>query len=212
MGGPFSRGHGGPFFSCHFQWWTLADVIDCPDLKLTLPTRTAIVRTSFTAELVDEATRIIYRAIAAAGRSARLGYDTRTRAAAAGIALPADPRHLTPWRPGNARDAKPPERPRHPDLRHAVLVDGELDATESQKLAWAARESGTLGRYWETENGLRGYGSYDGLPRIVGVNVHMTSGTRTHTSTREIRRDDEHPFRGNSRTKSRDVSQVIENV
>ena len=64
-------------------WWTLADVIDCPDLELTLPTRTAIVQTSFTAELVDEATRIIYRAIAAAGRAPRLGYETRTRAAAA---------------------------------------------------------------------------------------------------------------------------------
>ena len=51
-------------------WWTLADVVDCPDLELTLPTRTAIVQTPFTAELVDEATRIIYRAIAAAGASA----------------------------------------------------------------------------------------------------------------------------------------------
>ena len=177
-------------------WWTLADVIDCPDLELTLPTRAAIVRTPFTAELVDEATRIIYRAIAAAGRGPRLGYDTRTRAAAAGIALPADPRHLTPWQPRNARDAKPLERPRHPDLRYAVLVDDELDAAESQTLAWVARESGTLGRYWETESGLRGYRWYDGLPRIIGVNVHMRSGTRTHTSTRETRRDGEHPFRG----------------
>lgn len=177
-------------------WWTLADVIDCPDLELTLPTRTAIVQTPFTAELVDEATRIIYRAIAAAGRAPRLGYETRTRAAAAGIALPADPRHLTPWRPRNARDGKPLEHPRHPDLQHAVLVDDELDAAESQTLAWAARESDTLGRYWETENGLRGYPWYDELPRIIGVNVRMRSGTETHTSTRETRRNGEHPFRG----------------
>ena len=56
-------------------WWTLADVADCPDLELTLPTRTAIVQTPFTAELVSEATRIIYRAIAAAGR--RRGLATR---------------------------------------------------------------------------------------------------------------------------------------
>ena len=87
-------------------WWTLADVADCPDLELTLPTRTAIVQTPFAAELVSEATRIIYRAVAAAGRAPRLGYETRTRAAAAGITLPADPRHLTPWRPNSARDAK----------------------------------------------------------------------------------------------------------
>ena len=163
-------------------WRTLADVADCPDLELTLPTRTAIVQTPFTAELVSEATRIIYRAIAAAGRAPRLGYETRTRAAAAGIALPADPRHLTPWRPNSARDAKPLEHPRHPDLQHAILVDDdELDAAESQTLAWAARESGTLGRYWETESGLRGYRWYDELPCIIGVNVHMRSGTQTHT-------------------------------
>ena len=178
-------------------WWALADVTDCPDLELTLPTRTAIVQTPFTAELVSEATRIIYRAIAAAGRAPRLGYETRTRAAAAGIALPADPRHLTPWRPKNARDAKPLEHPRHPDLQHAILVDDdELDAAESQTLAWAARESGTLGRYWETESGLRGYRWYDELPCIIGLNVHMRSGTQTHTSTRKTRRDGECPFRG----------------
>ena len=177
-------------------WWTLADVVDCPDLELTLPTRTAIVQTRFTAELVGEATRIIYRAIAAADATPRLGYETRTRAAAAGIVLPADPRHLTPWRPRNARDGKLLEHPRHPDLQHAVLVDDELDAAESQTLAWAARESGTLGRYWETESGLRGYRWYDELPCIIGVNVHVKSGTQTHTSTRKTRRDGESPFRG----------------
>ena len=180
-------------------WWTLADVVNCPDLELTLPTRTSIVRTPFTAELVSEATRIIYRAIAAAGATPRLGYETRTRAAAAGIALPADPRHLTPWRPKNARDAKPVEHPRHPDLQHAVLVDDDaLDAAESQTLAWAAKESGTLRRYWETEHGLRGYRWYDELPRLIGINVHVRSGTRTHTSTRKTRRDGDIPSAGPS--------------
>ena len=177
-------------------WWALADVVDCPDLELTLPSRTAIVQTQFTAELVGEATRIIYRAIAAAGATPRLGYETRTRAAAAGIVLPADPRHLTPWRPRNARDGKLLAYPRHPDLQHAVLVDDELDAAESQTLAWATKKSGTLGRYWETESGLRGYRWYDELPCIIGVNVHVKSGTQTHTSTRKTRRDGESPFRG----------------
>ena len=178
-------------------WWTLADVADCPDLELTLPARTAIVQTPFTAELVDEATRIIYRAIAAAGQEPRLGYETRTKAAATGIALPADPRHLTPWGPKTAYDSKLLARPRHPDLQHAILVDDdELDAAESQTLAWAAKESDTLGRYWETESGLRGYRWYDELPCIIGVNVHVRSGTETHTSTRQTRQDGECPFRG----------------
>ena len=178
-------------------WWTLADVADCRDLELTLPTRTAIVQTPFTAELVDEATRIIYRAIAAAGRAPRLAYETRKTAAAAGITLPTDPRHLTPWRPNSARDAKPIEHPRHPDLQHAILVDDDkLDAAESQTLAWAAKETGTLGRYWETESGLRGYRWYDKLPCIIGVNVHVRSGTQTYTSTRQTRQAGESPVRG----------------
>ena len=76
------------------------------------------------------------------------------------------------------------------------MDDDELDAAESQTLAWAAKESDTLGRYWEIESGLRGYRWYDELPCIIGVNVHMRSGTETHTSTRKTRRDGEHPFRG----------------
>ena len=146
-------------------WWTLADVADCPAFELALPARTAIVQTPFTAELVDEATRIIYRAIAAEDQEPRLGYETRTKAAAAGIALPADPRHLTPWGPKTAYDSKLLARPRHPDLQHAILVDDdELDATESQTLAWAAKESGTLGRYWET--------GASGLPVVRRPPVH----------------------------------------
>ena len=119
------------------------------------------------------------------------------RAAAAGIALPTDPRLLMPWQPKSAHDSKPHQCPRHPDFQHAILVDDdELDAAESQTLAWAAKESGTLGRYWEAEDGLRGYRWYDNLPRIVGVNVHIRMGTQTHTSTRKTRRDGEHTFRG----------------
>ena len=102
-------------------WWTLADVTDCPDLELTLLTRTAIVQTPFTAELVSEATRIIYRAIAAAGRAPRLGYETRTRVAAAGIVLPADPRHLAPWEP-TKRATRSPSHARGPYAPFAFLV------------------------------------------------------------------------------------------
>ena len=171
-------------------WWAMADVVDCPALELTLPARTAIVQTPFVRELVNEARAVIYRAIAGGGFAPRLGYDTRKTAGAAGIPLPEDPRQLTPWRPQNARDAKLLDRPRHPDLQHAMLVDDdELDAAESQNLAWAAREAATLGRYWETEDQLKGYAWYDGLPRVVGVNVRVTAGGRTETSTRQTRRD-----------------------
>ena len=157
-------------------WWAMADVVDCPELELTLPARTAIIQTPFVRELVSEARAVIYRAIAGCGFAPRLAYETRKTADAAGIPLPGNPRQLTPWRPQNARDAKPLERPRHPDLQHAVLVDDDvLDAAESQNLAWAARETGTLGRYWETEDQLRGYAWYDALPRVVGVNVRVTA-------------------------------------
>ena len=145
-------------------WWTLANVIDCPDLELTLPTRTAIMQTPFTAEFVDEATRIIYRAIAAA--------DGRGSATRSGR-----------------------ERPR-PASRSRPTLTTSLGAAEAQTLTWAAKEFGTLSRYWEIESGLRGYRWYDDLPCIIGVNVHMRRGTETHTSTRKTRRYGKHPFRG----------------
>ena len=171
-------------------WWAMADVVDCPELELTLPARTAIIQTPFVPKLVNEARGAIYRTIAGCGFAPRLGYETRKTAHAAGVPLPEDPRQLTPWRPQNARDAKPLERPRHPDLQHAMLVDDDvLDAAESQNLAWAARETGTLGRYWETEDQLKGYAWYDALPRVVGVNVRVTACGRTETSTRQTRRD-----------------------
>ena len=171
-------------------WWTMGNVVDCPDLELTLPTRTAIVRTPFTDELIAEATAVIYRAINAAGLAPRLGYETRTKASAAAIPLPPDPKCLIPWRPKMARDAKHLQAARHPDLQHAILVDDDrLDAAESQTLAWAARETGTLGRYWETEPALAGYRWYDALPRITGLNIHVTDAGRTETSTRKTRQD-----------------------
>ena len=171
-------------------WWTMGDVVDCPDLELTLPTRTAIVRTPFIDELIAEATAVIYRAINAAGLAPRLGYETRTKASAAAIPLPPDPKCLIPWRPKMARDAKHLQAARHPDLQHAILVDDDrLDAAESQTLAWAARETGTLGRYWETEPALAGYPWYDALPRITGLNIHLTAAGRTETSTAQSRRD-----------------------
>ena len=177
-------------------WWAMADVVDCPALELTLPARTAIIQTPFVRELVDEARRVIYRAIAGGGFAPRLGYETRKTADAAGIPLPEDPRQLTPWRPQNARDAKPLEPPRHPDLQHALLVDDDaLDAAESQNLAWAARGTGTLGRYWETEDQLKGYAWYDALPRVVGVNAHVTARGRTETSTRQTHREAPGPRR-----------------
>ena len=156
-------------------WWTSVDVIDCPNLELTLPARTAIVQTPFIGELVTEAERAIYRTIVSGGHSPRLPHATGKAAAAAGVPLPPNPRQLTPWTPATAREDRIPAPPRNPDLEHAVLVDDTvLDAARAQTLAWAARETGTLGRYWQTEPDLAGYDWYDRLPRVAALNVRLT--------------------------------------
>ena len=77
-------------------WWAMVDVVDCPELELTLPACTAIIQTPFVREFVNEAREVIYRAIAGGGFTPRLGYETRKTADAAGIPLPDDPRQLTP--------------------------------------------------------------------------------------------------------------------
>ena len=155
-------------------WWTAVDVADCPSLELTLPARTAIVQTPFIGELVTEAERAIYRTIASGGHAPRLPHATRKAAAADGVTLPPNPRQLTPWTPATAREDKVAPPPRSPDLEHAVLVDDAvLDTARAQTLAWAARETGTLGRFWQTEPALAGYDWYDRLPRVSAVNVHV---------------------------------------
>ena len=105
-------------------WWTGVDVVDCPDLELTLPTRTAIVQTPFIGELVTEAQRAIYRTITSARAlaAARVrdprGRGRRRRPASA--RSPAtDPLDARERPRGQDRgDApKPRPRPRHPRRR-----------------------------------------------------------------------------------------------
>ena len=188
-------------------WWTLADVADCPDLELTLPTRTAIVQTPFTAELVERGDADHLPRDRRRGPGApRLGYETRTRAAAAGIALPADPRHLTPWRTQQRtrREAARSARGTPTSSTRSWWTTTSWTPPSPRRSPGRRRKSGTLGRYWETESGLRGYRWYDELPCIIGVNVHVRSGTQTHTSTRKTRRDGETPLpRGRRRDRAR---------
>ena len=178
-------------------WWTLADVVDCPDLELTLPTRTAIVQTPFTAELVRR------------GDADHLPRDRRRGPSAAARLRDSDEsgrgRHRTPGRPSpphavaaqqRARREAPraPAAPgppaRHPGGRRRAGRRGVSDA----------RLGGEGVRHARPVLGDRERAS--GLPVVRRAPVHHRrqraheERTQTHTSTRKTRRDGESPFRG----------------
>ena len=177
-------------------WWTLADVTDCPDLELTLPTRTAIVQTPFTAELVSEATRIIYRAIAAAGRAA-----VRLRDPDEG----GHGRHRAPGRPSPSDAVAAQERARREAPRTPAAPGPPARHPGGRRRAGRRRvPDARLGGEGvpHARPLLGGRERASGLPVVRRapmrhrVNVQVRSGTKAHTSTRKTRRDGEHPFCG----------------
>ena len=155
------------------------------------------MQTPFTAELVSEATRIIYRAIAATGQAPRLGTRPgRERPRPASRSRPTlatsrrgDPRTHTTRSYSRARDTPTSSTP---SLWTTTSWTPPSPRPSPGQRRSPARSAAT-GR---SRAGFGGYRWYDEFPCIIGVYVQMRRGTQTHASTRKTRRAGEHPFRG----------------
>ena len=158
----------GPAFSVR------ADVGDCPELELVLPARKEAVETPFLGEMREAAHTAIYRAIAAADSAPAIAFQDWRRARAAGVELSAPAPALRPWRPPVADTdnwlAGPAPAPLSAD---ALLMDVDFEAPEAQSLWRAAERGGTAPRLFETDRRLEGYGWYDTLPRVTGVQTRI---------------------------------------
>ena len=158
----------GPAFSVR------ADVGDCPELELVLPARKEAVETPFLGEMREAARVAVYRAIATADSAPRIGFEDWRRARAAGVELPAPAPALRPWRPPVADTdnwlAGPAPAPLSAD---ALLMDVDFEAPEAQSLWRAAERGGMAPRLFETDRRFEGYGWYDTLPRVTGVQIQI---------------------------------------
>ena len=158
----------GPAFSVR------ADVGNCPELELVLPARKEVVETPFLDEMREAARTAIYRAMAAADSAPRIGFEDWRRARAAGVELSAPAPALRPWRPPVADTDNWLAGPASEPLPTGALVmDVDFEAPEAQALWRAAERGGMAPRLFEADRRFEGYGWYDALPRVTGVQTHI---------------------------------------
>ena len=155
-------------------WSVRADVVDCPRLELILPARREPVENAFLAEMRKAARLAIYRAMAA-DPEPRPAFVDWTRARDAGIELPPPPQVLRPWRPSIADidDWREPPQPM-PAGPGALIMDCDPEPPEAQALWRAAERSGLAEGLFEADRRLEGYGWYDRLDRITGIDTEVT--------------------------------------
>ena len=156
-------------------WSVRADVVDCLGLELQLPARREAVENAFLEEMRQAARLAIYRAMAA-DSDPRPAFADWTRAREAGIDLAPPPRVLRPWRPAIAdiddwRESPKPV-PAGPD---ALVMACDPDPPEAQALWRAAERAGMAERLFEADRRLEGYGWYDRLDRVTGIDTRVTA-------------------------------------
>ena len=156
-------------------WSVRADVVDCPGLELQLPARREAVENAFLADMREAARRAVYRAMAA-DPDPRPAFADWSRARDAGIDLAPPPPVLRPWRPGIADvdDWREPPKPA-PVGSDALVMACDPDPPEAQALWRAAERAGTAERLFEADTRLEGYGWYDRLDRVMGIDTHVTT-------------------------------------
>ena len=155
-------------------WSVRADVGNCPELELVLPARKEAVETPFLDEMREAARTAIYRAMAAADSAPRIGFQDWRRARAAGVELPAPAPALRPWRPSIADTDNWLAGPAPEPLPTGALVmDVDFEAPEAQAMWRAAERGGMAPRLFENDRRFEGYGWYDTLPRVTGVQTRI---------------------------------------
>ena len=160
-------------------WSVRADVVDCPGLELLLPARREAVENAFLADMREAARLAIYRAMAA-DPEPRPAFADWTRAHNAGIDLAPPPQVLRPWRPGIADidDWREPPKPA-PAGHDALVMACDPEPPEAQALWRAAERAGMADRLFEADKRLEGYGWYDGLDRVTGIDTEVAAHGKT---------------------------------
>ncbi len=154
-------------------WSVRADVRDCPGLELVLPARKEAVENSLLAGMRKAARLTIYRAMAA-DTDPRPAFSDWKTARDAGIELAPPPQFLRPWRPGIADvdDWREPPKPA-PVGGDALVMDCDPDPPEAQALWRTAGRVGIAERLFEADRRLEGYGWYDALDRVTGIDTEV---------------------------------------
>ena len=164
-------------------WTTKVDVIDCPQLELTLPARREVVETPFMEELRQACRRAVYQAMTLNPNPVDVPKYMQDEAAAMGISLPDAAPKLLPWQPQRANSSyyEPITEYRQvTDDTIALDIDLDLSAANHQALARAAEQNGTMDKLYKQNAGLTGYGWYDRLTKANKLKITVTDQEGNH--------------------------------
>lgn len=163
------------------DWHVLADVRDCPKLRLTLPARKEVVNTPFLQELREAALASIFRAMQACTDPFDLPFQTHRQAAEMGFHLPEARAMLHAWQPRFAEadryEPHPDPTPAGPDC---LIMQLEAPTPDQQVLARAIDGAELAERIREPDTRLEGYEWYDSIPKITGMDITLQDGADTH--------------------------------
>lgn len=166
-------------------WTAHVDVVAESGLELTLPARMSIVENGYAEELRRECLRCIYRTWQQEHPQPLVGHAERQRAARLGIELEAPPARLGAWEPDTADPVR-----RRPNMYGSVqknvgpeslLVAATMNTAESVMFGHAASLGRASARLLTPKHEYEGYGWYDRLPRIRGMDTRIVLGNATRT-------------------------------
>ena len=154
-----------PSLHCRRTSWNVqADVVDCPELQLVLPTRHQLVQTPFIDEFNTACRAAIYRAMIASGNPINVSFRLHADAGSLGIDLPEPEPTLARWTPAVARSGAtrstgtPETLPADP-----IVITTTMPPSEQQMLARAASQAGIIHRLFQAEPAMGGFAWYDSL-------------------------------------------------
>ena len=178
------------------HWTVKTDVMDCPDLELTLPARKEVVETPFMNRLRTACRRAIYRAMAGSPEPVDVPKQTQDDARRLGVQMPDARPQLLPWKATTADHLKywygSREKPVPVDGKTTLVMKAHLETGDQQALARAASRNGVEERLMQSNDDLRGYRWYDELQHVLDVGITITEGSKSR-SLKRMRQDQREP-------------------
>ncbi len=143
----------------------LIDVKKCPDLKLMLPARGAVVEDEFYHSLYEECEKCLFRANQKQ-TSHHLNFKDYERAKSLGISLPEAEASLSPWVISEANDRYVCVQDPGPVSKTSIIFDNADYAADNLAFDRAINQHGKPLNLVKSRPGYEGYSWYDQLDRL----------------------------------------------
>ena len=176
-------------------WFAKADVVDCPHLELTLPSRKEVVQTPFMAELRHECRRAVFRAMLLGNEPVNVSKATQDHAASMGLSLPDAAPRLRTWKAKEGHDdqySSGVPQSRQVEQNSLVMETDDLCAADQQTLARAMDRNGIIDQAMESDERLQGYRWYDRLTKATKLRITVKADGEEH-DLHELRSQQQKP-------------------